>query len=818
MARRSFTFSFTGGLQTVTVSTDFDGGFQFDIRGGGGGQGYNGLSPFSTPGKGGRVTGTYVPAKAGDTIDVYVPGQGGTSGTGPVAGGYGYHAGGTGGSVGGADGGGGGGGGAVLDGAILLAVAGGGGGGGGAPGTIGGFSGFTTSYGFGGAGGATAGNGAVGQMSNAGTAPGGGKGGTATTDGAAGSAGLQAGGNGGAGTVGAGGVGGNGGSGSTATAGGGAGGGGGGGLFGGGGGGGGGSSDSGGGGGGGCSVAPAATTASFFDKYQSGAGSAIVSWLVAPIATPSAPTGTISTTSTPLMTAAYSSVDGLAQQSYQVAVYATPGGGFPAGFNPGTGYYPGDGGIPLVAIWNSGVVYSSGPGVSIVPGVTIPNGNMTAWFQFTDAAGADSIGSAWASSAWVQATPGPTAPTLTVVPSQATARATLTIVDTSPPASGTLGLTYYHIQRSVDGVNWAEILGGSWVQNPGNLLSPDDASFEGSIGNMSWVRTGGTGSASYSASQALQGSHSLSEAGNAAAWQLTSQQYAVQASAQYAAMLGVRASSTTTAVALLLNWYADDGVTLISTTVLSSGSATSGGWTVLSGVTFSPANAAYVTLGASVSSGGGALFFDGNGLWEAAVVPAWSIGGGSVMFADRAAPREVDVFYRVQGVFAAGGNVLTGAWSTTAETYILHDGNDWLFSASDPALDGVVNYTGPNIGSTSHEDQQAYYPEGRADPVVFHGTIHDDQFVTGIGSTMFTFQFADDAQWQTFTAIRALQEPCLLKTVYGDAAGAVQFWMVIGPDVSTTMYGGGSHQASGTGRGPQIRTVMCATYVCAEPA
>lgn len=821
MARRSFAFAYTGSLQTVTVSADYDGGFDFDVAGAAGSAGGTrdaGLGPQSAGGKGGRVTGAYTPG-IGDVIDVYVGGGGGAATGTPTAGGYGYHNGGTGGATTNAGaqsapGGGGGGASAAYDTTLsqLIALAGGGGGAGG-----GAYNG-NAAGGTGGYGGAIPTGGAVG-------------GGASFGHGGAGDgAGGAAGGSGTAGGGASGGVGGAGGHGSTGGPDGAGGGGGGGGSViagstsGGGGGGGGGNNSPGGGGAGGTSTAGpvGVTSPTFFSNYQSGNGAVTLSWLVAPVATPSAPTGTVTTTSSPTLTAAYTSVDGYAQQSYQVVVYVTPGGGFPAGFNPATGYYPGDGGTALTALWNSGVVYSSGPGVSITPTTssgtpfTIPNGNMTAFFQFTDAAGANSVGSTWATSTWVQATPGPTAPGVTVVASQTTARATLTIVDTSPPASGTLGLTYWHVQRSPDGVNWSEILNGAWVGNPGNLLSPEDASFEGSIGNMSWTRTGGSGTGAYTGSHTRQGSAALSEAGSATAWKLTSQQYAVEGGLPYAAMLGVYGTSTTTSVVFVLNWYAADGVTLVSAATLQMSSVTAS-WDVLSGVAYAPSNAAFVALQAQVAGTNQALDFDGNGLWQAATVPAWSIGGGTVTFADRGAPREQNVYYQVQGVFYAGGNSLAGAWSTTVETYIYHDGNDWLFSATNPALDGVINYTGPNIGSTSHEDQQAYYPEGRADPVVFHGTIHDDQFVTGVGSTMLTFQFAEDSAWETFTAIRALQQPCLLKTVYGDTAGAVQFWLVIGPDVATTLYGGGSHQASGTARGSQIRTVMTAAYVCAEP-
>ncbi|MGH9095728.1 MAG: hypothetical protein ACRDXE_11250, partial [Acidimicrobiales bacterium] len=192
--------------------------------------------------------------------------------------------------------------------------------------------------------------------------------------------------------------------------------------------------------------------------------------------------------------------------------------------------------------------------------------------------------------------------------------------------------------------------------------------------------------------------------------------------------------------------------------------------------------------------------------------------GSPITLYDRFAPREVRLWYRAQAVGISSGLTLAGTWgATSAPVVIANDGNDWLISARDATLDGIVTYQGPTLAATSHEDQYQYFPEGRADAVVFAGTIHLEAFISGIGSSIITWAFANDAAHDRWVKIRERQEPCLLKSVFGDADGLEQYWIRIGPDVATTRQGGGDRAAAGTARGTQIRTIQAAAFQTAEP-
>ncbi|MGH9093838.1 MAG: hypothetical protein ACRDXE_01620, partial [Acidimicrobiales bacterium] len=139
MARHIVTLGYTGGTQTITIPTNYNGGFQFDIRGAEGGVGQE-FAP--APALGGRVFGNYSPT-IGDVFTITVGGVGGTppysTGAGQGLGGYGYHTGGAGDNNSAFDDNSGGGGGstALVDTTttVLVAEAGGGGGAGGFAGT-----------------------------------------------------------------------------------------------------------------------------------------------------------------------------------------------------------------------------------------------------------------------------------------------------------------------------------------------------------------------------------------------------------------------------------------------------------------------------------------------------------------------------------------------------------------------------------------------------------------------------------------------------------------------------------------------------------
>lgn len=821
MARHSVTYDHTssGSAQTLVIPSTYLGGFQFDIAGGQGGYDYVSSSGYSGIAQAGRVTGTYNP-NVGDTLHIYVGAAGGVSGglgsgsTGG-AGGWGYHSGGAGGTtpVGSgfaADGGAGGGGSsAVVDGSTLIAEAGGGGGTGGQ----GGNTGAPFDMGTGGGGGAVPGSGTQGS----GNASPGGAGAAATpaAGGAGGAAGVSsangaAGSAGGAGTSTVGGAGGAGGSGNASFYGGGPGGGGGGGTFGGGGGGGagGGTLSSGAGAGGGLSSAPAATSSAFFDASVVGlsASKVTVSWLTQPTATATAPTGTVTNTGTPTLAANYSSADSASQQAYRVMVYRQSDIAGAGGVTNAQGPNPPN---PAPApLYDSGTVFSGGPGVSI-PSGPLPNGALVAYFCFEDSAGSDSEWSQWASTTWTQSAPVPHNPVATVTPQ---------------PAQAQVQVTTYA---------------------PDNLESLDDSDLENTIGT--WAAVANCAVARTNA-QAQHGSWSLSltstAAGNMSA--RTAGKYKVTAGARYVGMVSFRSAVSARSCQAQIQWYDATGAALS----VSTGGAvadTTTGWTQATVTANAPAGAASADIFPLVQATGAGSevhYVDEAGIFYApAGTPVWVQGGvyptsyvvqrsldggatwttcqggaaiasngGLVTFIDIGAPREQPISYQVQSVAL---NV-SSAWTAAGPTYLSSDGNDWLFSASSRALSTKITYQGPNLSALSNEDLQVYYPEGRQDAVVFHGTIHYEEFVSGMGSQLLTFAFPNDAAWNTFKAMRAAQLPLLLKTVYGDT-GREQFWIVLGSPAGTVRYGGGDKALAGSGLTQQIRTVQIPAYVVKEP-
>lgn len=431
MAKQTTLYLPTGAPVSVSITAASAGVVNFFVAGApglGDGTGVAGI-----PGFGGEVTGTLT-AISGDTLTLYV---GEPSG-------YGYHNGGAGGlayqttvngTVYGKNGGSGGGSSALLQNGNLVCEAGGGAGGGGSGGY-----GNPNGGGIGGFGGGAPVGGAAGYN----TSYGGNAGGGGQATGAGGTAGPMGG---AAGAAGAAGVGGAGGAGGTDSAGGG--GGGGGGTTGGGGGGGAGANSAGGGGGGGKSTVTAYADTSFYsDSASTLTGLISLTTTVAPTVTVTGPSGTVSATSQPAVTWAYSSTVNSPQTFASVSVFAEPAGGWPAGLD-GTGSFTGGALAPVATTTVLGVATSWA-----IP-VGLPNGTYRAYVRVSDT-GPGQETSAWEYSEWGQGVAGPAAAGgITATPYPKVARVLLTIPNSSPPPT-------YNIRRSTDGGNtWQSVLGGT---------------------------------------------------------------------------------------------------------------------------------------------------------------------------------------------------------------------------------------------------------------------------------------------------------------------------------------------------------------------
>jgi hypothetical protein len=178
---------------------------------------------------------------------------------------------------------------------------------------------------------------------------------------------------------------------------------------------------------------------------------------------------------------------------------------------------------------------------------------------------------------------------------------------------------------------------------------------------------------------------------------------------------------------------------------------------------------------------------------------------------DRSAPRRQAVMYRARqshyaGSGAAWGDTtFTSEWATSLLTTLEADGNSWLQPASGRAADLAVLHAGVSFSATSDEATTALYPEGRATPLIVSGDLH----VENPDEIVLTFQ--NDAEWHAFEAIHALQEPVLLRTLYGEGP-LEQWWVRIGPQVKTERIGGYSKMSRA-----QLRRASFAAWQVPEP-
>lgn len=164
---------------------------------------------------------------------------------------------------------------------------------------------------------------------------------------------------------------------------------------------------------------------------------------------------------------------------------------------------------------------------------------------------------------------------------------------------------------------------------------------------------------------------------------------------------------------------------------------------------------------------------DGGATWtEIRLSPVTNTGGAIIVY-DYEAPRSSDgtdqpIVYRARATnTTTAANPISSAAVQSNVVNLLSDGNSWFKSTSDPSLNMVVCITpdgsGPStIGSESEEPQGVYYAQGAFYPTVHSADIRAERWPTlGI-------QFDNDAERESFEALRALQEPLLYQSCNGD--------------------------------------------------
>lgn len=301
-----------------------------------------------------------------------------------------------------------------------------------------------------------------------------------------------------------------------------------------------------------------------------------------PTATITAPSGTISSP-TPLVTWSEVLGSGDVQTAFRVVIYTLAVTG-QAGFSPGVT-------TPTV---DSGVVSSAATSWQVPSGSALGQAQWVVYVQITETG---AINSTWSSSSFTVAFDPPAAPSLSA-------------------ALGTSGAGVPIITLTATAHD--------------NLLSYNDASFEGGIGD--WT-PGANATLAQSTAQALDGTDSMSITAAATAGPFTlspstSGQFAVNTGQQHQAMASLRANSTGRSWTLGIQWKNSSGAVL-STTTGSAVTDTTTGWTQVTVAGTAPANAvkADLILTGTAIANSEVHYVDKVGLFQASSLPAWSRGG-----------------------------------------------------------------------------------------------------------------------------------------------------------------------------------------------
>jgi hypothetical protein len=175
-----------------------------------------------------------------------------------------------------------------------------------------------------------------------------------------------------------------------------------------------------------------------------------------PVATATAPTGTVTATTRPTVTWNYSDPEGDPQEAFEVRVYTPPAGGW-------TSASPGGGGT---LVWSSGVVLSE-PARSRPVGVDLANGEHRAYVRARQSWPTNDHWSLWTHVTWQQAAQAPTPPTLAVVVDADGGFVRATVQATNGNSTPTDSI---RVQHSHDGgITWRTVRGGGAVPSGGHV-------------------------------------------------------------------------------------------------------------------------------------------------------------------------------------------------------------------------------------------------------------------------------------------------------------------------------------------------------------
>ena len=485
-----------------------------------------------------------------------------------------------------------------------------------------------------------------------------------------------------------------------------------------------------------------------------------------PTVTVTAPSGSTST-ATPIMQWTATPDTGASITAWQAKVFSSTQYSA-GGFNPATS----------TATWDSGV--TAGSATSATVGVTLVNGvSYRFYVQVTETGGETS---AWVYSTATVAFDPPAPPIVTAT------------AGTDP----TTGLPLVNLT----------------VQGTDNLMSVNDASFEGGVG--SWV--GATNATvAQSTTQALDGSYSLAATATATGTMSFSTAtgvsgYPVQVGQTYTGMVSARAAATSRNVTAAIVWYNASG-TLLSTNTGTAVADTTTGWTQATVTASAPTSAAYATLKVTVTS---AAASEVHYIDEAGIRPGSDTGwyrGGLVGSTTVAILRSDGLYVRgasttnpltipsnqqaslvdAELVPANGysyiGSVsvvisptvtLTGPSSQASAQVTLTTGKWWQFDPTDLSTAIAAQVTDFNPQIT--EQAAAHIVLGQATPNVIANTMG------GVDGTA-TFETFDTPTYQGLTKLLTSQKTVFISDPFGDNQGVT--YVRFGPQTGGMSGGSG---------------------------
>lgn len=522
------------------------------------------------------------------------------------------------------------------------------------------------------------------------------------------------------------------------------------------------------------------TTVRFYELYVD------VEYNEAPVASAVSPTGSLAVSSTPAIGWVYTDAESDVQERFQAKVFSAAQYGA-GGFDPETS----------AATWASGEVLSAATSMVTAP---LVNGAYRAYVKVADVGSGGRYG-AWAYSAFTMAIDSPAIPDLTAVADPTNNR-----VEISVTGHDNL-LTANQAAAETDSTGWeadnAVSAGPARVTTAGSFTQGAAAWAWTASGAASRIRTVGTmilpivPGRSYTATADLKKATAGSRTGRVHV------NFATSSGAFLATV-----SSPTQPV---------DGTAHTTFNFeMAVSSASTAAWAVLVlEITDSAAGEVYWAdrLGLHPGvvadwTGGGfsatSRFTversdDGGTTWETvrSFNRATHDGPATQHLAgyDFEAARGVGLLYRAS---VAGSSLISSPISANTATVPITldaDGQAWLKSHLDPALNTAVCLVKDSVDSTSTEDQGVFEALGRSDPLIHGGTVRLEVF-DGL-----EFWFLSDAEWDGFEAIRRLQVPVLLQTCFGDD-GKDEWWLRLGPTRSVHRV---THDDMGVGQWRSVR-------------